>query len=226
MKNNNILIIASHPDDEILGCGGTITRLVAEGAQAYTLILGTGITSRLEIVSKDQPGKLNALKEQAVAANKIIGVKDVIFETFPDNKFDSIAMLDIVKTIENIKNKIKPNIIFTHYQNDLNIDHQITNQAVLTATRPMIGESVKEIYAFEVLSSTEWHYPLTFFPNTFFDISNTLDKKIEAMSKYKLELKDYPHPRSLKNIELNAEYWGNRVGIKYCEVFQCLRNVR
>jgi len=214
-----LLIIAAHPDDEVLGCFGTVSKLIKKGYEAYTLILGEGKTSRGET-------NLNELKKEAIQANKYIGIKDIFFKDFPDNQFDSVPLLEIVKSIEEIKNKIKPNVIFTHFENDLNIDHQITYKAVITATRPMEKESVKEIYSFEVLSSTEWEYPLTFSPNTFFDISETLEDKIKAMSFYKSELREFPHPRSLEAIELNAKNWGYKVGKKAVEAFKIVRIIK
>ncbi|WP_261798041.1 PIG-L deacetylase family protein [Campylobacter peloridis] len=161
---NKILIIAAHPDDEVLGCFGTIARLIKEGYEAYTLILGEGKTSRNENNLEEQK---NILENELIMANNTIGIKKVFREYFSDNSFDDTNLLKIVKAIENVKNEIKPNIIFTHYENDLNIDHQITYKAVITATRSLTNESVKEIYSFEILSSTEWSYPLSFQPNVF-----------------------------------------------------------
>lgn len=227
VKNKKVLIVAAHPDDEILGCGGTIARLVKEGNKAITLILGEGKTARDVLRDKNKrETEISKLKKEALEANKIIGVSEVILFDFPDNRFDEVALLDIVKTIEKIKQKVKPDIIFTHYQRDLNIDHQIVNKAVLTATRPTDTETVKEIYSFEVLSSTEWNYPNKFIPDTYFDITETTDKKLKAMSCYKSELKMFPHPRSLEGIKLNASYWGMKVGLKYAEVFKCVRSIK
>lgn len=227
MKNNRILIIAAHPDDEILGCAGTVARLVKEGCEAYTLILGEGITSRDKERQRGKRGKeILKLKEQAHKANKTIGVKKIFVYDFPDNRFDTVPFLDIVKAIEEVKNQIKPQIIFTHYEKDLNIDHQITYKAVLTATRPLLNESVKEIYSFEVLSSTEWNYPLSFSADVFFDISETLDLKLKAMAFYKSEIKNYPHPRSLEGIRNNAEIRGMKVGLRYAEAFKLVRMIR
>ncbi|MBX1886705.1 PIG-L deacetylase family protein [Campylobacter peloridis] len=220
---NKILIIAAHPDDEVLGCFGTTARLIKEGYEAYTLILGEGKTSRNENNLEEQK---NILENELIMANNTIGIKKVFREYFSDNSFDDTNLLKIVKTIENVKNEIKPNIIFTHYENDLNIDHQITYKAVITATRSLSNESVKEIYSFEILSSTEWSYPLSFQPNVFFDISSTLDLKLKAMKCYKSELKDFPHPRSLEGIKLNAKYNGMRIGLKYAEVFKCIKIIK
>lgn len=225
--NKKILVVAAHPDDEILGCGATVAKLVKEGYEVFTLILGEGITSRGNIKDRNKKkGELKKLKKQAYEANNIVGVKKVYLYDFPDNRFDTVPLLDIIKVVENIKKYIKPAIIFTHYKNGLNIDHQITYRAVITATRPMFGESVKEIYSFEILSSTEWNYPLGFSPDVFFDISNTLEYKLKAFRVYKSELRDFPHPRSLRGIQLNAEYWGMRVGFKYVEVFKSIRIIK
>jgi LmbE family N-acetylglucosaminyl deacetylase len=225
--NKKILIIAAHPDDEVLGCFGTVAKFIKEGYEAYTLILGEGKTSRDEKrVVENKKDELNILNNEIKKANDIIGIKKVFVESFPDNRFDSVDLLDIVKTVSKVKDEIKPDLIFTHYEKDLNIDHQITYQAVITATRPMEDECVKEIYSFEILSSTEWNYPLSFSPDFFFDISDTLDLKIEAMKKYNSELREYPHPRSLEGIELNAKYQGMRVGKKYVEAFKSVRVIK
>ncbi|EAH6869417.1 PIG-L family deacetylase [Campylobacter sp. RKI_CA19_01128] len=222
MKNNKILIIAAHPDDEVLGCFGTIAKYIQQGYEAYTLILGEGKTSR-DINSKNEQ---EILEDELFKANNLLGIKKVFRKFFPDNAFDKIPLLEIVKSIEEVKNEIKPNIIFTHYEKDLNIDHQITYKATITATRSLQEESVKEIYSFEILSSTEWNYPLSFQPDVFFDISATLDLKLKAMSFYQSELRNYPHPRSLEGIKINAQYQGMRVGLQYAEVFKSVKVIK
>ncbi|WP_291329272.1 PIG-L deacetylase family protein [Desulfovibrio sp. UCD-KL4C] len=224
--NHRILTIAAHPDDEILGCGATVARMINNGAEAYTLILGEGVTSRQQKRETSQCAKeLRDLKKSIQEANKIIGVKKVITYDFPDNRFDSVNLLELVKIVEKVKNEIKPDIIFTHFANDMNIDHYITNKAVLTATRPMQNEVVKEIYAFEILSSTEWNFPLTFSPDYFVNVDETIETKLKAMSAYKGELQEYPHPRSLKALELNADLWGIKTGNYKVEAFQTLRRL-
>jgi LmbE family N-acetylglucosaminyl deacetylase len=225
--NKKILIVAAHPDDEVLGCGGTVARLVKKGYEAHTLILGEGITSRQEgRNSGARAVDLRKLKQESLAANRILGVKSVFAYDFPDNKFDTVPLLDLVRVIEKIKKQIKPGIIFTHFKEDLNIDHRITYNAVITACRPQADESVKEVYSFEILSSTEWNYPLSFSPDAFFDISNSLGPKVKAMQKYKSELRKFPHPRSIEGIKLNAAYLGMRVGLKYAEAFKIVRAVK
>ena len=225
--SKKILIIAAHPDDEVLGCFGTVARMVKEGDEAYTLILGEGKTSRDERRSvENKKAELNILNQEIEKANSVINIKKTFIENFPDNRFDSVDLLDIVKAILKVKEEVKPDIIFTHYENDLNIDHQITYQAVVTATRPMEDESVKEIYSFEVLSSTEWNYPLSFSPDLFFDISETIKLKKEAMKQYDSELCQFPHPRSIEGIELNAKYHGMRVGKTHVEAFKTVRVIK
>jgi len=222
-----ILIVAAHPDDEILGCGGTIARLLEEkGCDVMTLILGEGITSRRDNKNcSNGMNELEFLKRNIIDANKLLGIQKTISLDFPDNQFDTVPLLEITKAIEGIKKEFAPDTIFTHFYNDMNIDHAITNRAVLTATRPMQCETVKEVYAFEVLSSTEWNFPLSFSPDTFVDISKTLKMKQDAMKIYTTELREPPHPRSLQGIEINAKNWGMKVGVKYSEAFQTLRRI-
>ena len=222
----NVLVVAAHPDDEILGCGGTMARMAEEGKKVYTLILGEGATARDRKRDRKKKSKeLEDLRKQALKANRVLGVKETCLHDFPDNRFDTVALLDIVKVIEDVKNRVEPEVILTHYRNDLNIDHQITYQAVLTATRPLPGETVRKIYSFEVLSSTEWSYPLSFSPDTFFDISKTVDIKLKAMKQYKAELRAAPHPRSLEGIKLIAKTWGMKVGLKSAEAFKLVRSI-
>jgi len=224
---NKILVIAAHPDDEILGCAGTIGKLIKSGYEAFAVVLGEGITSRDEKRERKQKEpEIKALKKQTEKANNIIGVKKIYCFDFPDNRFDTVPLLDIVKTIEKLKNELKPNIIFTHYEHDINVDHRITYKAVLTATRPISGEVVKEIYAFEVPSSTEWKFPLSFLPNLFYDITDTIEIKLNALSEYNSELRQYPHPRSLEGVKLNAQYWGLKIGVNYAEAFQTVRIIK
>lgn len=225
-----VLVVAAHPDDEVIGCGGTISIFASEGCEVYTLILGEGITSR--DASRDRHKReeeIRTLKKQVEDANNILGVKKIYTFDFPDNRFDTVPLLDIIKTIEKIKCDIKPDIVFTHHQGDLNIDHQITFRAVMTACRPIKDESVKEIYSFEIPSSTEWNAPssLTYFmPDYFVNINKSLEAKTNALKEYKTELRDFPHPRSLKAVELNAKQWGVRVGVGAAEAFKIVRLIK
>jgi LmbE family N-acetylglucosaminyl deacetylase len=226
----NVLIVAAHPDDEILGCGGTAVRLAKEKHAVYTLIIGEGITSRDERRDRSRRDReIHELKKSVGAANKIVGVRKVYFCDLPDNRFDTVPLLDLIKTIEKFKEQVNPDIIFTHHHADLNIDHQRTFQAVMTAFRPIKGERVKEIYSFEIPSSTEWSTPSAssyFMPNYFVDISDTLKTKIEAMRKYSSEIRDFPHPRSPEAIEIISRRWGIQVGTEAAEAFEVVRIIK
>lgn len=224
---SKILVIAAHPDDEILGCGGTIARLVNKGHEAYTLILGEGITARDETRKRKKRARdIRILKRRIHKANAAIEVKEVFVYDFPDNRFDTVALLDIVKIIEKTKNSIKPDIVYTHHEGDLNIDHRITYSAVLTACRPIKGETVKEIYSFEIPSSTDWNYPYRFNPNVYIDITGTIDKKIKALEIYETELRKSPHPRSKESIRTTAKRWGSISGLGSAEAFETVRIIK
>ncbi len=222
-----ILVVASHPDDEILGCGGTIYKKIKyEKAKVKTLILSKGIRARENI--KNIKKKIDKNILSAKKSNKYLGVKSLEILDFPDNQFDKVSLLSIVQEVEKRIINFKPDIIFTHFSGDLNIDHQITNRAVMTASRPIKNISVKKIYAFEISSSTEWSFGSSkkfFNPNHFEDISKTIKNKLNALKFYKNEMRKYPHSRSLKNIENLAKVRGSAVFKKYAEAFILLRSV-
>ncbi len=226
MSKKNILIIAAHPDDEILGCGGTIDKFSRAGHKIYTLILGAGLDSR-NIKKKNESNKKN-LYSQCIKANKYLGVKDVFFENLKDNSFDSYNLLKIIKIIELYVKRIKPFIVITHSKNDLNVDHRITFESTLTACRPMKGTHTKKLLCFEVASSTEWSFGKivdNFKPNYFIDIQKNIKNKIKSLKFYKGELRKYPHPRSLKNVENISMIRGSSVGLKNAEAFECIYDI-
>lgn len=219
--------MAAHPDDQVLGCGGTIARLVKEGHEAFCLILGEGATSRDERRHRSKRiREISDLKKQTLNANRILGIKRGFSFDFPDNRFDTVPLLDIVKAIEKVKAEVEPQLLFTHHAGDLNIDHRVTYEAVLTATRPIASEPVRELYSFEVQSSTEWAYPCTFCPEVFYDIAATMKQKLAAMREYSAELREPPHPRSLDGIKACASTWGFKTGTVYAEAFQAIRVLR
>lgn len=227
-----ILIVVAHPDDEVLGCGGTIAKLKKEGNQIFCLFLGQGKSSRYS-AGKDHKTKIKKeqiiLMKEARKSAKILGISKIFYEDFPDQQYETVPLIKIIKSIEKVKKQIKPDIVFTHHAGDLNLDHQITFKAVLTACRPVKGETVKEIYSFEIPSSTEWGVPKRkdyFVPNIFIDISETLLQKIKAMSCYRSELKKYPHPRSPKAIKIIAQRWGTVVGKNFIEAFETIRCIK
>jgi len=224
-----ILVIAAHPDDEILGCGGTIAKYVKEKKfSAHALILAEGLTAREKNTSKRSKKYFDKLYLSAKKSSKIIGYSSLEIIDFPDNKLDTVAMLDVVKIIEKKISKIKPNIVFTHFNGDLNIDHQIVSNAVLIATRPVQNQSVKKIYAFETLSSTEWSFATKgeFSPNFFVNISNFIKTKQKALSAYSSEMRKFPHPRSTKAVNALANVRGSTSGYRFAEAFKVIRELK
>ena len=223
------LIIAAHPDDEVLGCGGTIAKLVAQGEEVHILILATGLTSR---VGFDMAKDADALKihlERASRAGALLGAKNVNFGGLPDQKMDTLPLLEVTQRIEAEIESVKPQTIFTHHGGDLNMDHVITFRATLTATRPMPGSVVRSVYAYEVPSSTEWAFQKfepKFQPNLFHDITETLPKKIEAMQIYESEAREFPHPRSPQALQAIARRWGSVVGLNAAEAFEVIWEIK
>lgn len=225
---NRVLVIAAHPDDEVLGVGSTVARHVKNGDVATCLILGEGQTSRFTEREAAGQGIIEELHKDTLLAAKELGYESVHFANLPDNRFDHVDLLDIVKIVEKEIREFQPNMIYTHYAGDLNIDHQLTYRAVLTATRPIHPYTVKEIYTFETLSSTEWNFTSDrrgFCPNVFHDIEDFFQNKIKAMKHYKSELCEFPHPRSLRAMEIQAQRWGSVVGRNYVEAFELVRKV-
>ncbi len=226
---DRILVVAAHPDDEVLGCGGTAARLASEGHDVFFAIMGEGITSRVADRSDADAKQLDQLRQQAFAAGAKIGVKDVILHQLPDNRLDTVPLLEVVKLVEGLVDRIKPKTVYTHHPGDLNVDHGVIYRAVLTATRPMLGQSVREIYSFEVPSSTEWAFQRiepSFRPNVFVDIGETIEAKVTAMECYESEARKFPHPRSPEALRAIAKRWGATVGCSAAEAFELVRSIR
>lgn len=224
----SVLVIAAHPDDEVLGCGGTMARLRAEGHIVQIAILGEGLTSRYRTREEADRSLLSNLREHSRRAADVLGVKDLFMYDLPDNRFDTLPILDVVKIVEQLVEQHSPNTIFTHGCADLNVDHHVTHRAVLTATRPIEGHSVLNLYAFEIPSSTDWAFHRMtpcFQPNTFFDIESTMELKKRSMACYETEVQDFPHPRSLEGLEVVARRWGTVVGCKAAEAFELVRSL-
>jgi LmbE family N-acetylglucosaminyl deacetylase len=231
LRNKKIMIVVAHPDDELLGLGGTMNKLINEySVQAHLIILGEGITSRSD--SRDvtlwenelQIHKFNIKKAQAAIGYHSLSVHD-----FPDNRFDAVNLLDIIKVIEAEKKAFNPDVIFTHHGGDLNIDHQKTFEAVVTSCRPMESEKVKTIITFETPSGTEWRAssdPRHFIPNLYFKISEqNLAAKIKGMESYEFETRAYPHPRSPEALKITAQKNGINVGVPLAEAFCLIRQI-
>jgi len=223
------LVVAAHPDDEILGCGGTMARLAREGHEVRIAILAEGMSSRYAQREDADQRQLQHLHARARQAADKVGAKELVLCKLPDNRLDTVPLLDVVKLVEELVKRFRPEVIYTHHPGDLNVDHGVVHRAVLTATRPVAGQCVKEIYAFEVPSSTEWAFqrlePL-FRPNVFVDISETLDTKIEALACYDTETRNFPHPRSAEALRAIATRWGSVAGLHAAEGFELVRSVR
>ncbi len=223
----NIIIFAAHPDDEVLGCGGTIARLVNEGSSIHVAFLSDGVFSR-DGDSKSQQTELFSRRNAAKKACDILGVKTIFFGDFPDNRMDTIALLEIIQPMETFIARHQPHTVITHHSGDVNIDHRRTHEAAVTACRPQPAQCVKTLLSFEVPSSTEWQLPNSapiFAPNWFVDISTTLDQKLAALDAYSTELRDWPHARSSKAIEHLARWRGATVGVEAAEAFMLGRNL-
>lgn len=231
LRNKKILVVVAHPDDELLGLGGTINRLITEeNSEVRCVILGEGLTSRADVRDTEKWQKeLEIHRKNIYDAQNKVGYSSVGIYNFPDNRFDSIALLDIIKVVEKEKKEFNPEIIFTHHGGDVNIDHQRTFEAVITSTRPMEHENVTTIITFETPSGTEWRAstdPKNFIPNMFVSISEkNLQAKIKGMESYEFEKRAYPHPRSPESLKILAQHRAITVGKQYAEAFCIVRNI-
>lgn len=217
-----ILVVAAHPDDEVLGCGGAMARHADQGDQVDVLILGSGALSRTE----GTPHQAEALRVQAREAGRILGAREVHVCDFPDNRFDQVDRLDIVKRVEEEVARSAPEVIYTHHGGDLNVDHRRTFEAVVTSCRPQGTMPVRRILSFEVPSSTEWHSPTAappFSPNVFVDVAASLARKLEALQAYAGEVRAFPHPRSVEALKALAAWRGAASGMTAAEAFMLVR---
>ena len=218
-----ILVIAAHSDDETLGCGGTLAKFSDEGHHLRVVFMTDGVGARGNARSD-----ADSRKENARSALDTLGVSDFTNYNFPDNKLDQVAMLEIAKVIEKEIEGFQPTLLLSHFSGDLNIDHRRVAEAVLVATRPQPGQCVEEIWAFEVLSSTEWAFTSidAFIPNYFINIHKYIETKLIACSKYEQEFKSAPHSRCLEHVSALAKHRGLSVGCEYAEAFQLVRKIQ
>lgn len=212
-----VLVVAAHPDDELLGVGGTVACHTADGDEVYSVIMCESESLRY----KRDVGQSRAVNE---AAN-VLGVKKVFHIKMPDQRLDTLTLTDIISPLEKISEEIKPDIVYSQFGGDINMDHQLLFQAANVAFRPL-APWPEEFYAFYTASSTEWAFPRTFRPDTWVDISETLETKIRAFECYKSEVRKYPHPRSSDALRHAAHFFGNQCSMDAAEAFMTIRRVR
>ena len=223
MDQETIDVVVAHPDDEVLGFGGVIARTASTGGKAHILILATGLAAR----GKAGVAAIESLREQGRHAAEILGAASIEYLDFPDNRMDTVPLLDVVQSVEQYLEKTRAETVFTHHTGDLNVDHQVSARAVLTACRSTPGATVRRLYAGEVLSSSEYAVPEDRFrPNTYIDVETVIDRKLKALASYQNEVRDFPHPRSSQAIEALARLRGSEAGLKAAEAFILIRDVQ
>ncbi|WP_163505808.1 PIG-L deacetylase family protein [Fodinicola acaciae] len=217
-----VAVLAAHPDDELLGPGGTLALWVRRGDDVHAIIVADGATSRYE------HGMASVLAKSSRRAGDVLGLSSVRDLALPDQRLDAIPLIDVTQRIEAVVDELRPDIVLTHFPQDVNADHCVVARATWTACRPYVLPRLKRFAVFETPSSTEWAWPAdaaAFAPTVFVDISETLEDKLAAMECYESELRDYPHPRSLRALRERAGFWGSRIGRAAAEPFQLLREV-
>lgn len=216
---SNVLVVAAHPDDEVLGVGGTIARLLKQQANVTVLVVTDGSSTQY---AGDQAA--SERKDQALQdACKTMGVTNVVHWQYPDMKLDTVPHVELNSAFEQLIRERQFDSIFTHHHGDINLDHRIIYHSVLVAARPQPGQSLKSIFTYYVNSSTEWgarRQDSLFFPNTYVDITATIETKLAALRCYADELREHPHPRSEQSVRDRAAVFGSEVGVPYAEAFQ------
>lgn len=218
-----VVAVVAHPDDEVLGVGGALARHASDGADVTVLVVADGATSRYP------DAMLEALQIAGQRAALCLGSHDIRFAGLPDQRLDGLPLIDITQRVEALLDEVVPDVVYTHFPGDVNLDHVTVARATWTACRPYQRPGLNEILAFETPSSTEWGWPSLgdhFSPNVFVDVSETIDAKIAAMACYDSELRLAPHPRGLDALRTRAQYWGSIVGCTAAEPFMLLRSLR
>lgn len=218
------LVVMAHPDDETLGAGGTIARLAAQGSQVSWLLLSDGVGAR----PSSGPDEADRRHHHCLAAAAALGVEDVLCHDLPDNRFDGVDLLDVIGLVERALERVCPETVITHHAGDLNVDHRITHRAVLTATRPVPGSTVRTVLGAEVPSSTEWSFgdEQPFRPSVFIDVSDTIEAKLVALACYEDETRAAPHARSVEAVRALATVRGATTGVAAAEAFELIRAMR
>ncbi len=216
------LVVAAHPDDEVLGCGGLMARLVQQGSEVHVLIMSGVTTSR-----GASAAEIAQCEQETFEALAVLGVHQYRRLDLPDNRFDTLPLLQLASAVEEERSMVKPDMVLTHEAGDLNVDHRLTNQAVAIALRPRVNGGEYRIWAFETLSSSEWQDPAarSFHPQVYVDISEQLELKLRSIEKYRSELRAYPHPRSLEGIRIMAQARGLSICRRAAECFSVIREI-
>jgi LmbE family N-acetylglucosaminyl deacetylase len=225
----NVLCVATHPDDEIIGVGGTLARHAADGDTVRVSIFSEAEPARYDEITPEVEALMERRQAWSRQACEQLGADSVSFQGFPDNEFDSIPLLELVQAVEDELQSFEPDIIYTHHYGDLNLSHELTCRAVITAARPLPDSSVDRILAYETLSTSEWaiqNAANTFQPTVFIDINEHLETKLDALTAHEGELRDHPHPRNPENVRRNAQLWGAKAGVPAAEPFELLREVK
>lgn len=225
----DVLCVVAHPDDEVIGIGGTLARHAANGDDVHVCVLAETEVSRNETIDEEAAARQRRRRDQTRRACEILGVESVRFYSYPENEFDAVPLVDLVQTVEAELDRVEPTVAYTHHYGDLNVSHELTCRAVQTAARPLPGTSVESVFAFETLSSSEWSVPdgrNGFEPTTFVDVTDVLDRKLDALAEHEDELRDRPHPRNVETVRQNARVWGAKCGLEAAEPLEVLRQVR
>ena len=221
--SRQVLVVAAHPDDELLGLGGTVARHVSQDDRVTFAILADASSVRYENET------MKTVRRCALEAAHRLGVADVRFAGMPDQRLDVAPIIEITQWIEGVLREVHPQIVYTHHRGDINRDHRVVHEGVLTAARPYSATYLERILCFETPSSTEWSGPYvddSFIPNVFVDITSHLERKLSAMSAYSTELRSFPHPRSLEALGARAAHWGTLIGVTAAEPFMLVREVQ
>lgn len=224
-----VLCVAAHPDDEVLGVGGTLAKHAAAGERVDVLLLSDGEMARYETETPAARERRQERRDEARSAGDVLGVKDVEILDYWGNQLDDVALIDVVRDVETAIAERQPDVIYTHHYGDLNVDHQLVARAVRTAARPQAGSPVDRILSFQTPSATEWAMPTAdtaFQPTVFVDIGEQLERKMDAIDVYASEMRDRPHPRAIESIRSNARLWGDRSGFMAAEPFELLLDRR
>ena len=221
MIGKNVLVVAAHPDDEVLGVGGTIPLIRARGGRVTVCIVTDGSSAQYA-----GDAEIGQQKNQSLhAAHRILGTDEVVRWDFPDMRLDTVEHIALNRAFETLIREQQFDTVFMHHSGDINLDHQLIHRSVLVATRPMPGQPVASLLGYHVNSATDWggrSRQNAFCPNVFVDIESTIKTKLDALQCYAVELRDYPHPRSLAAVENRAKVFGSEVGFRYAEAFQLL----